>query len=330
LALITLKETGQCEVLLPEGLFDADYPGHYMRRIKSVSLTMPCVVGPYTSINCTLTLLNNKTRIKTVPSDPYDETQDGEDDRFVTNFAAMESIATSHAQNDSGMFELNFRDERYLPFEGAGVISRWRIDLPKESNAFDLETLSDVVLHLKYTARDGGDVLKDRARTALGQRLQGNNGAVLTRLFSLKHEFPTRWYRFLHPVDDPATIELDLTQERFPFQLRGKKIEISELSLFLKTKGDVNNPLLKVNLGQKDIGDLDKPQASVTPLTQAGGVQFDSTGSPIAGLPFCPPQNVSLPAPSVLAISAAKNQIDSLAQNNEIDDIWLVCRYSVA
>lgn len=25
------------------------------------------------------------------------------------------------SQNDSGMFELNFKDERYLPFEGAGV-----------------------------------------------------------------------------------------------------------------------------------------------------------------------------------------------------------------
>jgi hypothetical protein len=48
LALITLKETGLCEISLPEFLFDADYPGHYMRRIKSVSLTIPCVVGPYT------------------------------------------------------------------------------------------------------------------------------------------------------------------------------------------------------------------------------------------------------------------------------------------
>src|SRR5262249_52635261 len=51
MALITLKQTGQCEIFLPESLFDADYPGHYMRRIKSVSLTLPCVVGPYTSIN---------------------------------------------------------------------------------------------------------------------------------------------------------------------------------------------------------------------------------------------------------------------------------------
>ena len=62
LALITLKETGQCIVSLPEAFFDMDYPGHYMRRIKSVSLTIPCVTGPYTSVNCTLTLVQSKIR----------------------------------------------------------------------------------------------------------------------------------------------------------------------------------------------------------------------------------------------------------------------------
>src|SRR5258705_1105507 len=163
LAFIALKETGQCEVFLPEALFDADYSGHYMRRIKSVSLTIPCVVGPYTSINCRLTLLSNKTRINSIVGQSYGEQEGEEDNRFVTNFAAMQSIATSHAQNDSGMFELNFRDERYLPFEGAGVISRWRIEMPKENNAFDFNTLSDVVLHFKYTAREGGEILRRAA-----------------------------------------------------------------------------------------------------------------------------------------------------------------------
>jgi Tc toxin complex TcA C-terminal TcB-binding domain len=38
MALLKLKETGECLVELPEILFDLDYPGHYMRRIKSVSL----------------------------------------------------------------------------------------------------------------------------------------------------------------------------------------------------------------------------------------------------------------------------------------------------
>jgi Tc toxin complex TcA C-terminal TcB-binding domain len=53
-ALINLRENGECTFTLPERLFDSDYPGHYMRRIKTVSLTIPCVTGQYTGINCTL------------------------------------------------------------------------------------------------------------------------------------------------------------------------------------------------------------------------------------------------------------------------------------
>ena len=55
MALLTLKATGRCQVTIPEWLYDRDCPGHYMRRIKSVALTIPSVVGPYTSLNCTLT-----------------------------------------------------------------------------------------------------------------------------------------------------------------------------------------------------------------------------------------------------------------------------------
>ena len=47
---------------LPEALFDADHPGHYLRRLKTVSITLPSVTGPYTSVNCTLTLLSNSVR----------------------------------------------------------------------------------------------------------------------------------------------------------------------------------------------------------------------------------------------------------------------------
>lgn len=239
LALIALKETGQCEVELPEALFDADYPGHYMRRLKSVSLTIPCVVGPYTSINCTLTLLSSKTRINS-NAETYAEQKEGQ---VISNFGAIQSITTSHAQNDSGTFEQNFRDERYLPFEGAGAVSRWRIDMPKDTNAFDFNTLSDVVLHLKYTAREGGDILKEAAKDAMQDAIADAAKAPLMRLFSAKHEFPTEWYSFLHPVD-PASAEenivqrlpLALAKERFPFQFRGKTITIKQVEMFLKLK----------------------------------------------------------------------------------------------
>ena len=90
LALIELKETGSCTVELPEMLFDVDYPGHYMRRIKTVSLTVPCVVGPYTGVNCTLTLLRSKTRISAVDAGTYVKDMDVENPRVATNFSATE------------------------------------------------------------------------------------------------------------------------------------------------------------------------------------------------------------------------------------------------
>ena len=245
-ALITLKETGQCIVDLPEALFDMDYPGHFMRRIKSVSLTIPCVTGPYTNINCTLTLLKNKVRIVSNAQQDYAEQE--EDQRFVTNFAAIQSIATSHARNDTGLFELNFRDERYLPFEGAGVDSRWRIEMPRECNAFDFDTISDVLLTINYTAREGGALLRKKALEAAMLPAPPQQLAVgfdipevptqenLRRMFSSRHEFSNEWHRFMHPQQSETkhALTLNLTPERFPFQFRDRMDRINKIDLFVE------------------------------------------------------------------------------------------------
>src|ERR1051325_4010069 len=66
LALVQLRAVGRCTVTLPEALFDMDGPGHYFRRIKTVSVSIPCVTGPYASVNCTLTML--KSSIRTTPN----------------------------------------------------------------------------------------------------------------------------------------------------------------------------------------------------------------------------------------------------------------------
>ena len=73
------------------------------------------------------------------------------------------------------MFELNFRDERYLPFEGAGAISNWRFAMPGTFRPFDYSTITDVVLHLRYTARDAGGTLKV---SAIGASLQSAINAM--------------------------------------------------------------------------------------------------------------------------------------------------------
>src|SRR5207249_5585132 len=116
-ALLSLRGTGACEVTLDESLFDLDFPGQYMRRVKSVSLTVPCVTGPYAGVNCKLTLLKSSVRHdgSAAKSYPRDDSN-GSDTRFTDYLGAIESIVTSSGQNDSGLFETNLRDERYLPF----------------------------------------------------------------------------------------------------------------------------------------------------------------------------------------------------------------------
>ena len=60
--LIALKETGVCEFEIPEWLFDLDTPGHYMRRLRMLSITIPSVIGPYTAIHCNARLVGNAYR----------------------------------------------------------------------------------------------------------------------------------------------------------------------------------------------------------------------------------------------------------------------------
>jgi hypothetical protein len=173
-----------------------------MRRLKQVSLSIPSVAGPYTNVNAKLTLLSNSIRITANAGPDYgrNRADDGsflDDDRFVDDLGATQSVVTSTAQSDSGMFETNLRDERYLPFEGRGAISRWRIEMPQATNRFDFNSISDVILHVRYTARDGGDTLKKAAMDAVVSA-QPQDGF---RLFSLRHEFPNEWRRFLFPPE---------------------------------------------------------------------------------------------------------------------------------
>lgn len=249
-ALIALRQTGSCELSLPEELFDFDFAGHYFRRIKSISITIPCVAGPFTTVNATLRLLSNRIRINTTDGDNgYEHNQEEgvliDDARFMENNIPFNAVATSSAQNDSGVFELNFRDERYLPFEGAGAISTWKLELNGKHKVeidgetkivdisqFDYDTITDVLLHLRYTAREDAGQFRQKAVQHLQNVIaQANQEMPLARLFSLRQEFPTEWYRFTHPADgQPQTMSFDL-RGRFPFFTTNRLIEIHRIEL---------------------------------------------------------------------------------------------------
>src|SRR6185369_10338796 len=71
LAVLQLRATGRATFTLPEAVFDMDGPGHYFRRIKAVGVSIPCVTGPYVSVNCRLTLLKSSIRKTPVARDQY-------------------------------------------------------------------------------------------------------------------------------------------------------------------------------------------------------------------------------------------------------------------
>ena len=240
-AFLQLQATGTCEIAIPEWMFDLDYPGHYMRRIKTLSVSLPCVTGPYTGIHCRMTLLSSQTRVSPNLIDPQHRCCDDdgcnngypplpEDARMIHSYAATESVVTSVGTDDFGMFELSFQDPRYLPFEYAGAVCRIRLELPRENNQFDVDTLRDVVLHLRYTAREGGDLLQRAARECAAMRLPGDG----VRLIDARRETGGQWGLHEAPSGRTQLLGMPITRSMLPFVSGDKKVEINRVEVLFE------------------------------------------------------------------------------------------------
>ena len=243
LALIQLRRTGRCTVRIPEALFDIHGPGHYFRRIRSMAVSIPCVSGPYASVNCTLSLLKSSIRTTPVLRDGVYPRADGEDERFSDYFGSIQSVVTSSAQNDSGLFDISMRDERYLPFENAGAISEWQLELPADPVKgdplpFDYATISDVVFHLRYSAREGGSLLRRQAVAQVRELITAASAPGSVRLFSTRHDFAGQWSRFL--TDPPSSdgrfeLTIPLGPEHYPFLANGRLTRVERFALIARS-----------------------------------------------------------------------------------------------
>jgi hypothetical protein len=330
-AYVQLRTTGYCEIDIPEWMFDQDYPGHFMRRIRNISLTIPCMTGPYNSVHCRLTLLSSKTRIDPrLSAPPHVCCSHGnpaqacrlcnEEFHVVRQYGAREAIATSSGQNDAGLLELNFHDERYLPFEFHGAVSRWRIELPPENNYFDLDTVTDLVLNLNYTAREGGEMLRREAMDCARRHLPGDGWCF----FDLRHDFPDAWQLFRDRSGPAAKhgggrLELRLRRDMFPFVPAAPQICISGLGLLFETRDCHPGPSHIVSYAldgmNRDRDDRRAEQITCVPLD----VEQPNFYCGFLGLPRreeldrgAPPRNMALRFPGGC---------------NDIVRAFLLCRY---
>ena len=218
IALVNLKTKGVCNFRFSEELFDYDFPGHYNRQIKTISLAFD--VGEGQHVNATLTQLSSKlvmdTDIKAVKHliNPSNEATTN----VRANWRANQQVALSHVDQyteNNGMFELNFGDERYLPFEGTGAVSNWRLELNGMKGSYNPADLLDVTIKLRYTAKQGGSRFANEVKGVL-------KPYHATSFFDLAYNFADEWAALVNGDSDEVTITF--TQAMFPNMSSSKMI----------------------------------------------------------------------------------------------------------
>lgn len=277
LALLTLRSTGNTTFSVNELLYDLDFPGHYMRRIRSVSVTIPAVVGPYSGVNATLRLLEHKYRI--IPTDGsvddyISASFSSSSTAFRTDRIPINAIAVSSGSGDSGTFELAFNGPRYTPFEGAGAISTWRLELPTVIPKFDYACISDVLLHVQYTAREGGVMLRSVANSAVQKAPcaaeQAGSTPGFFAIWDLRNDFPNEWYRFNEQLRTGrkkagsklnAQMKLPDLKDRLPFWSRRQEaLKVRHVALVSTGTGLLD--ALKLSAVGEEPGEPSTPSSS--------------------------------------------------------------------
>ena len=256
-ALLTFVTTGETLFDLSERIFDQDFPGQYKRRIKSVKVSIPALVGPYQNIHATLTQTANRVvlkpdlnAVKFLLGDDI-EVSEG---TIEHNARAFQKISLSQGQGDSGVFEPNSNDPLYLPFEQTGVISSWRLSMPRANNPIDFNGISDVILEIQYTALDGGDAF--RSQVANLPQLREREW---TQLIQPAQQYQTNWFEFMSgPVSgEEQTLSFPAQTPILP---NLTKAEILGFYLRLKvsegTQLGSQNPYISVTIGAAEADPL--------------------------------------------------------------------------
>jgi hypothetical protein len=255
-----------------------------------------------------------------------------DDNRFRTIYAPVTSIATSTGQNDAGVFELNFRDERYLPFEGAGAISDWMIELTTEEDLrqLDYSTISDVVLHVRYTARESGGLFKEKAAAYIKDFLMNLaelRDQPLMRMFSIRRDFPTEWYRFLHPTpgDGEQILSYTVGKERFPFIAQERAVVVIEIDVFSKCakKGDYH---LVLSYLDQDGNEVTSSEIAMPQDEAYGGLNKATLGVNDAGLNL---EELDIEGQMSLQLKHYTAPDYAGLDADEVEDIFLVFHYKL-
>jgi hypothetical protein len=330
-ALVMLRETGTCQIALDEVLFEFDHPGQFYRRLRSVALTIPCVTGPYTGVNATLSLSSAMIRTQSPGTSyqPQSAAAAPNDPSVIVSpvaAAGTQTIATSTGQADSGLFEANLRDERWLPFEGQGAISTWNLVLDPRDNNFDITTITDVILHVRYTARGGGD---QTAADNVRAKLKPSDPRPI--LVSVRNTFPDSLYTFFNPpaAGTGQTLSLPLVANVFPYTNLGDgTAEIQNIALYLVLTVPAEGNTIPADFS----GSTDPISLAPMPGQTTAGEPINALAASVAYAPaLAVPQTLSLTVPSANVPPALGTTVNeqTVLDPAKVEDVLLVITYSI-
>ncbi len=106
---------------------------------------------------------------------------------------------------------------------------------------FDYDTISDVILHIRYTAREGGGLLRKGAVDNLKAASDAAQAAGSVRLFSVRHEFPTEWAKLQSQTpgaNQRYQLTLNLRDEHYPFWSQGRLESVTRVDILARSTKD--------------------------------------------------------------------------------------------
>jgi hypothetical protein len=180
------RETGVMPFETTLEMFDRDFPGHYLRLIRRVRVSVIALVPPALGIRATLSS-SGISRV-VLPGGTFQTSLLRRD---------PELVALTSPREATGVFELDPQPEMRLPFEGLGVATRWELRMPRAANPFDYGSVADVLVTIEHTALHSFDYQR-QVLQALNPNLSAD------RAYSFRHQFADQWYD-LHNPDQTAT-----------------------------------------------------------------------------------------------------------------------------
>lgn len=123
---------------------------------------------------------------------------------------------------------------------------------------FDYGTITDVIMQIRYTAREDAGEFKEKAIDHLTGALEKNTGfPFLVRFFSLRRDFPTAYANLLNSAGQG---ELTIGGNHFPFVFSGKQLKIDSMQLLLEMEdGQTDKPVVSFNIYKEKTVNGDNP-----------------------------------------------------------------------